>query len=122
MVALVMKNKKVLLIKHSYQQDWALPGGWMKHGESITSTMVRELKEELDIKAEVVDVFEVKSIKNKPVIDVAVVCRVSETSFKKLSSEVEEARFFSIDSLPKNIVYTQKVYLDDFLLRRLNLK
>ncbi len=115
MVAFVMKNKKILLIKHSYQHDWALPGGWMKHGESIESTMERELKEELGIAATVMNIFEIQSVKHKPVIDVAVVCRVSEDKLKSHSSEVEEALFFPIDSLPKNIVHTHKAYLEKFL-------
>lgn len=115
MVALVIKDRRILLIKHSYQHDWALPGGWMKHGENLESTMKREFEEELGIKATIVEIFEIQSVKHKPVIDVAVICRVREDVFKSRSSEVEEALFFPIDSLPKNIVHSHKVYLDKFL-------
>lgn len=46
---LPIKKLRILLIKRAlspYQGDWALPGGFMKRGETIYETARRELKEE----------------------------------------------------------------------------
>lgn len=48
--ALVMQNDKVLLVKEN-EEWWALPGGGVDHGETIASTLTREVEEELDVPA-----------------------------------------------------------------------
>jgi 8-oxo-dGTP diphosphatase len=68
MVAFVVKDKKLLLMNHSYQYSWGLPGGWMKRGEDLTSVMEREIEEEIGMKVKVVDIFEVRSVKYQPVM------------------------------------------------------
>lgn len=48
----VFSNKSIVLIKrgeHPYMNSWALPGGFLKKGESIEETAYRELKEETGI-------------------------------------------------------------------------
>lgn len=46
----------VLLIQRSDNGRWALPGGGHDVGESISDTVVREVWEETDIKAEGIDI------------------------------------------------------------------
>lgn len=51
---LIIQNNKVLLIKESSDDWWALPGGGIDHGETIESTLVREVEEELGVPAKAI--------------------------------------------------------------------
>jgi 8-oxo-dGTP pyrophosphatase MutT (NUDIX family) len=42
----------VLVVKESGRNYWDLPGGGMDHGEDIRSTIVRELREEVNFEGE----------------------------------------------------------------------
>ena len=57
---LIVQDDKVLLVKESDDAWWALPGGGVDHGETIESTLVREVEEELGVPAkEVSSDFEI---------------------------------------------------------------
>lgn len=51
---LAMHDGKVLLVKEADDDWWALPGGGVDHGETIESTLVREVEEELGVPAALV--------------------------------------------------------------------
>lgn len=46
---LVMQNDKVLLIKEAADGWWAIPGGGVDYGETIETTLLREIEEELGV-------------------------------------------------------------------------
>ena len=46
---LIVQKDKVLLVKEADDEWWALPGGGVDHGETIESTLVREVEEELGV-------------------------------------------------------------------------
>ncbi len=48
---LIVQDDKVLLVKESDDDWWALPGGGVDHGEAIETTLVREVEEELGVPA-----------------------------------------------------------------------
>ena len=51
--AVVINNEgKILLHRRSDNDLWALPGGAMEIGESISETIVREVKEETGLRSE----------------------------------------------------------------------
>lgn len=57
---LIVQDGKVLLVKEADDNWWALPGGGVDHGETIESTLVREVEEELGVPAsEVSSDFEI---------------------------------------------------------------
>ena len=43
------QDDRVALVRHTYTDQWYLPGGGVKKGESIEAALLRELKEELAI-------------------------------------------------------------------------
>ena len=60
-------DSSVLLVEHSKdgRSYWLLPGGGIRIGESITSALIREVKEELSIDAVVGDLlFVVETLSN----------------------------------------------------------
>ncbi len=58
---LVKKNEKILLEYRKDTDDWGLPGGYMEPGETLEGTAIRELKEELNISAEDLSLYDVFS-------------------------------------------------------------
>lgn len=49
---IVLLDNKVLLIKERSHGLWALPGGGIDHGDSIQSSLLREIQEELGVPPE----------------------------------------------------------------------
>ncbi len=47
----IMQGNKVLLVKEKGDPWWALPGGGVDHGETVESSLVREIEEELGVPA-----------------------------------------------------------------------
>lgn len=44
---LLIKEGEIVLVKHTYQDCWYLPGGGVKKGETIEEAVKREVNEEL---------------------------------------------------------------------------
>lgn len=51
---LIVQGNKVLLIKEASDKWWALPGGGVEHGETVESSLAREVEEELGVPAKAV--------------------------------------------------------------------
>lgn len=47
--ALVVRDNKVLLVRHSYVRGWLLPGGGVGRAEPPAEAILRELKEEIGL-------------------------------------------------------------------------
>jgi 8-oxo-dGTP pyrophosphatase MutT (NUDIX family) len=47
--ALVERDGKILLVRHSYVRGWLLPGGGVSRGEPPAEAILRELKEEIGL-------------------------------------------------------------------------
>lgn len=45
----IVRNDKILLVKHGSLKKWQIPGGSMELNESVEDTVEREIKEELNI-------------------------------------------------------------------------
>lgn len=48
---LIIQDNKILLVKELDDSWWALPGGGIDHGETIQSSLTREVEEELGVPA-----------------------------------------------------------------------
>lgn len=128
-------SRKILLEKRSDCKKWGLIGGEVETGESVEDTALRECLEEtsINLKIEDLKLFGIYSdINEYRVIKYPDNCfhaidliysyelKVDNLSIKK-SKESIAISFFSIDSLPKDIVPPAKKPLNDFLKSKFNI-
>ena len=91
---------RVLLVEHAYHPrlPWGLPGGWLDGDEEPAAAIARELKEELQLQAQVIRVaYVAKTVPNH--IDLAFQCEAL-SQVGELSHELLAYRWFPLDQLP----------------------
>ena len=58
----VRQKDRILLIRNSYRKEWTLPGGGIKPGEAARTAGLRELREEIGLRACERDLVELGSV------------------------------------------------------------
>ncbi|HLD17200.1 MAG TPA: NUDIX domain-containing protein [Coxiellaceae bacterium] len=99
----INQNKQVLLVKHTYQPHWYIPGGGVKKGESTKTAILRELKEEVGLTTlEEPMLFGIYHHLYLKVNDYPVVYIVKKFSLTEISSpEIEDTGWFDYAALPE---------------------
>jgi 8-oxo-dGTP pyrophosphatase MutT (NUDIX family) len=97
------QDNQVLLVKHTYQPHWYIPGGGVKKGESTKAALLRELKEEVGLTAiEEPILFGIYHHLYLQVNDYPVVYVVKKFSLTKtFSPEIENTGWFDYAALPE---------------------
>jgi len=119
---------KVLLVKRKnepFKGMWAIPGGFVKMGESLDDAAKRELREETgvgDVYLEQLYTFgEPKRDPRDRVITVAYVALANSSNIKlHAETDVSEAKWFQINQLPK-LAFDHESILN-YALKRLRWK
>lgn len=95
---------RVLLLEHTYRRElpWGLPGGWLRRGESLGASLVREMREETGLEIRIDGLYRELSGFRQPRIEAVFLCSITGGSFRP-SEEVSAHRFVSPgDPLPIN--------------------
>ncbi len=103
-VAIVRDGEgRVLLARHTYRsrRPWALPGGWVRHGEDPADTIVREILEETSLRVEILVPLTVQP-EGPAHLTVIYAARLIGGMFRP-STEVSEVRFITPGEWPPGL-------------------
>ncbi|MGJ9385686.1 NUDIX hydrolase [Salipaludibacillus sp. CF4.18] len=116
-------NENILLVHRMDTNNWGLPGGYMELGETFEQTIHRELHEEIGMKIDTLSFSHIYSGKEfyheypngdkvYSVIAIYVSDVYYECNLRVDSSEINEAKFYDLHSLPNNLTTTTAMILD----------
>jgi ADP-ribose pyrophosphatase YjhB (NUDIX family) len=107
---IVDQDDRVALVRHTYADQWYLPGGGVKKAESFEAVLSRELQEEVALYDHQIErILGVYHSRREYKDDhvVVFVTRVRNSAAPALRKadvmEIEEAAWFPIDALPAGI-------------------
>lgn len=119
-VAIVLDAEhKVLLVEHSYEPGWRLPGGGVAKGESVCDTIARELYEELGIACNVepgayLGTFYNNADAKHDHITLFLVNEWEHDDSRRVSYEIKRWGFFEHTSLPEGTTQSCRRRLAEF--------
>jgi ADP-ribose pyrophosphatase YjhB (NUDIX family) len=92
---------RVLLLKHRFRPGagWGMPGGFMEQGEQPGEALRRELREEVGLEVENLELFTTRAFKTAKQVEIVFCCRALGDP-DRLSFEIQKAAWFLPDELP----------------------
>jgi ADP-ribose pyrophosphatase YjhB (NUDIX family) len=101
---LFLREGKVLLVRHTYQSGWFLPGGGVKKHEFVAAAAHREAAEELGAAIHEMDLFGIYSNVSGGRNDQVILFTSNEFMLGERDQvEIAAAQFFPLDQLPSNV-------------------
>lgn len=101
---LMIRDGKVLLVKHSYQDEWYLPGGGIKRNETFEQAIHRESAEECGATLNQIQFLGVYSNFIEYKNDHTVLYVSKDFTLKeKNDREIEQVAFFRFNELPNTL-------------------
>ncbi len=101
---ILVRERSVLLVKHTYQGGWFLPGGGVKKGETIEGAARREAHEEVGVELSDLSLFGVYTNFYQRRSDHIIVFTCEDfTLTGETDWEIERFDFFPLDGLPDDV-------------------
>ena len=112
--ALIFNDRgEVLLLKHRFRagSGWGIPGGFLESGEQPEEALRRELREEIGLEVEKVEIFTARSFRKLRQVEILFRCRAND-AVKPRTIEVERGEWFSVQSLPAGLPRDQRLLIE----------
>ena len=100
--AVINKKYEIALVKDARQKKWGLIAGYLKKGESIEESSIREVKEEIGLSPINCKYISSFSYLEKDLIMIGFISFV-ENSNNTLSSEIEEVKWSSLENAKREL-------------------
>jgi len=111
----IIQNEQgqVLLLKHTFRSGsgWGLPGGFLEGGEQPVEGLRRELREEIGLELEQVELFAARSFKRPQQVEILFRGFASGRAQLK-SIEIDRASWFAPNSLPDGLPRDQRLIVE----------
>jgi ADP-ribose pyrophosphatase YjhB (NUDIX family) len=117
----IIDDSKILLTKRRDFPVWCIPGGHLLVGESAIEAGLREAKEETGLEVEVTGLVGVYSMPHKwedGSCEIILRGRPSGGELIPSTTETVDARFFSLEALPSDLIGWQRHQASDALSGR----
>src|SRR6266478_10032701 len=100
---------RVLLLEHVFRPDsgWGIPGGFLSKGEQPEAGLRRELREEIGIEIEDVEILFARTLPRPRQIEIYFRARAIGEP-EPCSFEIITARWFALDDLPSELSKDQQ--------------
>ena len=100
---------RVLLLNHVFRigSGWGIPGGFIEKGEQPEAALRRELREEIGLELERVELAFVRTLKKPSQVEIIFRCRASGSTGSR-SIEIKSAQWFTLDHLPPGLPPDQR--------------
>ena len=121
----IIRNKKnqILILsrkkKESFRDCWEFPGGKLNNGETYLEALVRELKEELNIKINIKEVVNYSFFKHqyRAFLLMMYVFEIKKWSGKVCNNENEKIEWVSISELRGKKLLPANIKVVDYFLK-----
>lgn len=115
----IIRDNTILLIQREDVGAWSLPGGIVEKGEAVAEAAIRETKEETGFDVELTHIVGVYAMPQTPDDRddhmMIFAGRIIGGTLLKSTSETLDAQFFTLQTLPENILWHYKIRIHDAL-------
>ena len=100
---------RILLLEHVFRPDsgWGIPGGFLSRSEQPHDGLRRELREEIDIEIEDVELLFTRTLPRPRQVEIYFRARVIGDP-KPSSFEIKKAQWFTLNELPEELSKDQR--------------
>ena len=103
--AVITDNQgRVLLLKHRFRPGigWGMPGGFLQEGEQPDQALRRELREEVGLEVEKLELLITRAFKVSRQVEIVFTARaIGDTN--QLNYEIQKAGWFYLNELPREL-------------------
>jgi ADP-ribose pyrophosphatase YjhB (NUDIX family) len=102
---IVLREREVLLVRHTYRAGWFLPGGAVDKGETLEVAARREAREEACVDIGALHLLGVYTNFSEGMSDHVAVFVTREFTIGEFmpGNEIAECRWFALDALPHEL-------------------